>query len=52
MHPRSGTKAAARVVRVDNPPGGFTAVGFEFVEPSPRFWPVEFPPEDWEKAGS
>ena len=51
MHPRSGTKAAARVVRVDNPPGGFTAVGFEFVEPSPRFWPVEFPPEDWEKAG-
>ena len=47
MHPRSGTKAAARVVRVDNPPGGFTAVGFEFVEPSPRFWPVEFPPEDW-----
>src|SRR5438034_5535582 len=27
MHPRSGTKAAARVVRVDNPPGGFTAVG-------------------------
>ena len=52
MHPRSGTKATARVVRVDNPPGGFTAVGFEFVEPSPRFWPVEFPPEDWEKAGS
>ena len=52
MHPRSGTKAAARVVRVDNPPGGFTAVGFEFAEPSPRFWPVEFPPEDWEKARS
>ena len=50
MHPRSEVRAAARVVRVENPPGGFTAVGFEFVEPSPRFWPVEFPPEDWGKG--
>lgn len=46
-HPRSGAEAKARVVRVENPPGGFTAVAFEFVEPSPRFWPVEFPPADW-----
>src|SRR5215467_1524775 len=51
-HPRSGDEAAARVVRVDNPPGGFTAVSFEFQEPSPHFWPVEFPPEDWTNAGS
>lgn len=51
-HPRSGAKAAARVVRVENPPGGFTAVSFEFLEPSPHFWPVEFPPEDWAAAGN
>jgi len=39
--------AAARVVRVENPPGGYTAVAFEFDEPAPGFWPVEFPPADW-----
>jgi len=52
MHPRSGVSAAARVVRVENPPGGFTAVAFEFKEASPKFWPVEFPPADWAAAGS
>jgi hypothetical protein len=52
MHPRSGVTAAARVIRVENPPGGFTAVAFEFNEASPKFWPVEFPPADWEKASS
>ena len=51
-NPRSGAEVAARVVRVENPPGGFTAVAFEFREPSPHFWPVEFPPEDWAKASS
>lgn len=50
MHPRTGVKAQARVVRVENPPGGFTAVAFEFVEASPHFWPVEFPPADWKVA--
>lgn len=49
-HPRSGVEAAARVVRVENPPGGFIAVAFEFKEKSPHFWPVEFPPEDWKSS--
>jgi len=22
-------------------------VGIEFLEPSPRFWRIAFPPEDW-----
>src|SRR5215831_16751419 len=39
-NPRSGAQVAARVVRVENPPGGYTAVAFEFNEPSPKFWPV------------
>ena len=51
-HPHSGVEAKARVVRVENPPGGFMAVGFEFLEPSPHFWPVEFPPADWAAAGN
>jgi hypothetical protein len=37
----------ARVVRVENPPGGHIAVAFEFDKPSPQFWPVVFPPGDW-----
>ena len=49
INPKSGMTALARVVRVENPPGGYTAVAFEFDEPMPKFWPVEFPPADWEK---
>jgi PilZ domain len=51
-NPRSGAEVAARVVRIENPPGGYTAVAFEFLEPSPHFWPVEFPPADWTAARS
>ena len=52
VNPVSGAEVAAKVVRVVNPPGGYTGVAFEFAEPSPHFWPVEFPPEDWVKAAS
>jgi hypothetical protein len=52
INPKSGAKESAHVVRVENPPGGYTAVAFEFDRPSPKFWPVEFPPEDWGKANS
>jgi len=30
--------------------GGKTEVGVEFVEPSPLFWRIAFPPEDWDPA--
>ena len=52
VNPVSGAEVSAKVVRVVNPPGGYTGVAFEFAEPSPHFWPVEFPPEDWGKAAS
>ena len=52
VNPRSGAEEPARVVRIDNPPGGYTAVAFEFDKPSPKFWPVEFPPADWERPKS
>ena len=50
ISPKSGLHALAHVVRVENPPGGYTAVAFEFDEPMPKFWPVSFPPTDWEKS--
>jgi hypothetical protein len=52
INPKSGMDAPARVVRVENPPGGYTAVAFEFDEAMPKFWPVAFPPSDWEPKGA
>lgn len=51
VNPKSGVEAPARIVRIDNPPGGHIAVAFEFDEPHAKFWPVEFPPTDWGKPG-
>lgn len=36
-----------KVVFVGNPQGGKAQVGIEFVKPSPAFWQIDFPPEDW-----
>jgi hypothetical protein len=47
MNPKTGAEEGARVIRVDHPPGGHTAVAFEFDRPAPHFWPVVFPPADW-----
>jgi hypothetical protein len=36
-----------RVVHVGNAQGGRTQLGVEFVKPSPTFWQIDFPPDDW-----
>ena len=36
-----------RVVHVGNAQGGKTQLGIEFVKPSPAFWQIDFPPDDW-----
>jgi len=36
-----------RVVWVGNQAGKNTQVGIEFSKPSPLFWQIDFPPEDW-----
>jgi len=36
-----------RVVHVGNQQGGKTQMGVEFLKPSPSFWQIDFPPEDW-----
>ena len=30
--------------------GGKTEIGVEFTEPSPLFWRIAFPPEDWDPS--
>jgi hypothetical protein len=36
-----------RVVHVGNAQGGRMQLGIEFVRPSPTFWQIDFPPDDW-----
>lgn len=36
-----------RIVHVGNMQAGRTQLGVEFVKPSPTFWQIDFPPDDW-----
>ena len=36
-----------RVASITAVPDGKTQVGVEFLKPSPDFWRISFPPEDW-----
>jgi hypothetical protein len=36
-----------RVASITTVPDGKTQVGVEFLKPSPDFWRISFPPEDW-----
>jgi hypothetical protein len=48
VNPKSGVEENCRVVRVEIQPGGRFAVAFEFNRPAPGFWPISFPPADWQ----
>lgn len=39
-----------RVAFVGDRVDGKKPVGLEFIEPSPRFWRIAFPPEDWDPS--
>ena len=36
-----------RVIRVSERLSGKSEVGVEFLRPDPKFWRLEFPPDDW-----
>lgn len=36
-----------RVVYVGSQQAGKAQMGIEFVKPSPTFWQIDFPPDDW-----
>ena len=48
VNPATGMQQGCRVVRIDQPSPDYFAVAFEFNKPAPKFWPVVFPPKDWE----
>jgi hypothetical protein len=50
VNPRTNMEQSCRVVRVEELPSGGYAVAFEFDHPAPGFWPVTFPPADWQTS--
>jgi hypothetical protein len=47
VNPHNKLEQSCRVVRVDDTSTEYYSVAFEFDAPSPKFWPVVFPPSDW-----
>lgn len=47
VNPQNKVEQACRVVRVEDTAAGDYSIAFEFDKPNPKFWPVVFPPEDW-----
>jgi hypothetical protein len=47
VNPTTWDDQEARVVYSTPSYGGLTHIGVEFMRPSPQFWPVNDPPDDW-----
>jgi hypothetical protein len=47
VNPQSGKEVGCRVVRAERASSELVTVAFEFDEPTAKFWPISFPPEDW-----
>jgi hypothetical protein len=47
INPKTAEELPAKVVSLGKPEDGKIPVGVEFEEPSPLFWRINFPPEDW-----
>jgi hypothetical protein len=47
VNPQNKIEQGSRVVRVEDTAAGDYSVAFEFDKPNPKFWPIVFPPEDW-----
>ncbi|MFZ0581362.1 MAG: hypothetical protein WA690_24070 [Candidatus Acidiferrales bacterium] len=41
------TTRQCRIVYVGTEQAGRAQMGIEFVKPSPSFWQIDFPPDDW-----
>jgi hypothetical protein len=47
VNPKTAEELPSRVVSLGKPEEGKVPVGIEFGEPSPLFWQISFPPDDW-----
>jgi hypothetical protein len=51
-NPRNKIEMSCRVVATEEAGLEYYNVAFEFDRPAPNFWPVVFPPTDWNAARS
>jgi hypothetical protein len=49
-HNKTEEELFCRVARIQQGNAEKTEIGIEFLQPSPRFWRVAFPPADWKPA--
>jgi PilZ domain len=47
IHPKTAEELPCKVVYISERAQDRADVGLEFMEPSPLFWRIAFPPEDW-----
>jgi hypothetical protein len=47
---KTGDEIACDVATLGSHVGGKAQVGIRFAEPSPHFWGLAFPPEDWDSG--
>lgn len=50
VNPKTAEELPCTVTFMGKKDKGKTEVGLEFSEPSPLFWRIAFPPEDWDPA--
>jgi len=50
VHTKVGTEIRCRVAFRKKIDKERFEIGFEFIEPNPTFWGINFPPEDWNPA--
>jgi len=50
VNPKSAEELPCTVTFMGQNESGKTEVGLEFIEPSPLFWQINFPPEDWDAS--
>ena len=49
-HNKTEEELFCRVARIDRKSDGSAHLAIEFLQPSPRFWRINFPPADWKPA--
>jgi hypothetical protein len=50
INPKTAEELPCNVTFIGQRHGSRTEIGLEFIEPSPLFWRIAFPPEDWDPA--
>jgi hypothetical protein len=51
-NPRTGVSQNCRAIRCERLEVAALSVAFQFNQPSPKFWPIDFPPSDWSVANN